>query len=599
MANRMDGQRESSRGTTSRSRSSVGGSSRSRGNGRRDRSSGSNPSGFAAHLSQGRLGTILLIFCALALIIIGRLVWLQLIDAQSNLSRGGSERSVTVDIEPRRGTIYDRNGVVLATTVDAVNVYCHPHVVSDSQVATLADTLAQVFGGEAGDYRSKIEQDTNFVYLRKSADTDAADKIKALNIEGVGFENTSKRVYPCGSTASQIIGVLNSDGEALTGLELQYDDILGGEAGQKTTEYSKEGVPVPGTTSVSAEVVNGKDIVLSVDVEMQQHLESTLLLRVKDIQAQGGFGVVMDAATGEIYACASAPTFDITDLTKVEEGATNLSGISATFEPGSIFKPVTMLAALQAGTTQAGRSYDCPASITVGEYVISDSHDREDQMMDTTTIMAQSSNVGMSIIARDLTFEKLYDYIKQYQLSDKTGIDYPGEVGGYLSSWNNWSVVQGYNISFGQGLTVTPLSMTRFYGAIANGGVACTPHFLMDVPSDGEDKTYATSEIVTDKSALASLTGMLEAVVSEGTATDTQIDGYTVAGKTGTAEVADEAGGYKSGIYDISFVGFLPGASTNLVCFVGATDVPGERQTVPAFRDIMTFAIDRYNIIQK
>lgn len=550
-------------------------------------------------LFSSRLAVIVILFIVAAVILLGRLFLLQIVDAEANLNRGDSSREVTVDIMPRRGTIYDRNGIVLATTVDAYNVYCHPRMVSSDKVDELARVLAETFGGKEEDYKAKITQDTNFVYLYKAADEEPAKKIKELGIEGVDLEKTVKRVYPCGAVGSQIIGILNSDGEAITGLELYYDDILGGQAGQKKTEYSKEGVPVPGMTQVTAEVVNGQDIVLSIDVEMQQRLEEAMTLRVEEVQGKTGSAILMDASTGEIYASASSPVFDITDLTKIEDGATNLSGISMAFEPGSIFKPVTMLAALEEGTTQAGQVYFCPNSITIDDYVISDSHDREDVDMDTSTIMADSSNVGMSLIAKDLTFGKLYDYIKKYQITDKTGVDYPGEAGGYLSSRDTWSEVQGYNISFGQGLTATPISMVRFYGALANNGVATTPHFLLDVPTEAEDRTYATSEIVTNKESIAQLTEMMEQVVERGTGTEAQIDGYRVAGKTGTAEIASETGGYKKGEYNISFVGYIPDASMSFVCFVGATDVPGERKTVSAFQDIMSFAIERYNITQK
>lgn len=550
-------------------------------------------------MSGGRLGVVFLLFAALALVVLGRLVWLQIIDAQNISDSGGSSRTVSVDVMPRRGTIYDRNGVVLATTVDATNVYCHPHMVPDDKKDELAKALAQVFGDDEKTYREKIDQDTNFAYLVKSADTDKAQKIKDFAIDGVGFEDTSKRVYPCGATGSQIIGILNSEGQGLTGLELYYDDILGGKPGKKTTEYSKEGVPVPGSTIVESEVENGQDIVLSIDVDLQEHLETALALRVEMVEGAGGSGIVMDSATGEIYACASVPLFDITDLSEVKEGATNLAGISSAFEPGSIFKPVTMLAALEAGTTRAGQVYNCPEVVYADEYTISDAHARSEEDMDTREIMAESSNVGMSLIAHDLTFKKLYEYIQQYQITENPNTDYPGSISGSVSKWSDWSDVQGYNISFGQGIEVTPMEMVRFYGALANNGYATVPHFLLDVPTGEEDTSFSSTEIISNKQAISDLIYMMEGVVEEGTATDAQIEGYRVAGKTGTAEFASASGGYEKGAYDISFIGFLPDTSLNLVCFVGATDVPGDRKTVPAFQDIMSYAIDRYNITQK
>lgn len=545
----------------------------------------------------GRLGVLFLVFVAFALVLGIRLFWLQVVDAQANLDRGSS-REVTVDVQPRRGTIYDRNGTILATTVDAYNVFCHPHMVSSDKVDQLAQALSDAFGGETQDYKNKITTDSNFAYLFKGADEAGMNTIKDLGIEGVDFEKTTKRVYPCGSTASQIIGILNSDGKAITGLELYYDSVLGGTAGHKTTEYSKEGVPVPGSEKVTAEVVNGQDIVLSIDVDMQQKLEESLELRVQEVQGKGGSAILMDSATGEIYACSSSPTFDITDLSEIKEGATNLSGISSAYEPGSIMKPLTMLGALLDGKVTLDSSYYCPATLNVDGYTISDSHQRPSEDMSVSTIIADSSNVGISLVAKDLTFTRLYEYIQQFQLCQPTGVDYPGEASGSVASKNEWSTVQGYNISFGQGLTTTPIEMVRFYGALANDGTACTPHFLVDVPSESGPRSYDTSQLTDNAGAITDLESMMQQTVERGTGTDAQIKGYKVVGKTGTAEIASDTGGYKKGMYNISFIGYLPDSSTNLVCFVGATDVPGERQTVASFRDIMAFAIDRYNITQ-
>lgn len=579
---------------SSRERSSS--SARARSNGRSGHSHNANTVNFSQF--NGRLGIILVLFLVFAVVLGIRLVWLQVIDAQNNLDRGTS-REVTVDIQPRRGTIYDRNGTILATSVDAYNIFCHPHVVSSDKVDQLAQVLVNTFGGNLQDYKGKITSGDNFVYLYKGATEDQLNRIKDLGIDGVDYEKTTKRVYPCGATGSQIIGVLNSDGEAITGLELYYDDILGGTPGEKTTEYSKEGVPVPGSQQVTAEVVNGKDIVLSIDIDMQQKLEEALAVRVKEVQGDGGSAVLMDSATGEIYACSSSPTFDITDLSKIEEGATNLSCISSAYEPGSTMKVATALAALEEDVITPDSEYFCPAELKVDDYTITDSHDRDDETMSATTIIAESSNVGISLIAKDLGFEKLYDYIQQFQLTQLTNVDYPGEAQGYVAPRDQWSEVQGYNISFGQGLTTTPIEMVRFYAALANNGVATQPHFLLDVPTEDEDRTYATSQITDDQDAITQLESMMEQTVERGTGTDAQIDGYRVIGKTGTAEIASDSGGYKKGVYNLSFIGYLPDSSTNLVCFVGAYDVPGERQTVEAFHDIMAFAIDRYNITQK
>lgn len=581
-------------------RSSYGNSPRPRRSVRsRTSSPHSKDSSTVFETSPQRLSILLVLVLVVALVVFGRLIWVQLVDADNIEHADGSQRTVTIDVEPRRGTIYDRNGVVLATTVDAYNLFCHPHKIQDSgQVDALVEGLVRACGGDAQEYRDKIEQDTNFVYLAKGVDEDQLNIIKELQIDGFDYEKTGKRIYPCGSIASQIIGVVNSEGEAVSGLELYYDDILGGTPGKKTTMYSKEGVPVPGATQIEAEVVNGQDIVISIDVELQERVEKAVLSRTKEVGGKTGFGAVMNAETGEMLACASVPTFDITDLSTVEEGATNLSGISAHYEPGSVFKAVTMLAALEEGTTSPDKSYYCPSVLQVGDHKITDSHERADTDMTATTIMADSSNIGISMIARELTFSKFYEYLQKYRIVEDTKIDYPGAATGYLAPRDKWTEVQGYNISFGQGLETSPIQIMRFYGMVATNGTIAQPHFLLDVPSSGEDLSYPTEKVVDNDQAIDNLDTMLEAVVQRGTGTDAAIDGYRVAGKTGTAEIASQSGGYKEGVYNISFVGYLPDASTKLVCFVGATDVPGERKTVSAFHDIMEFAIDRYNITQ-
>lgn len=582
-------------------RSSQGASPRSRQRSHKPASpSYASASSAVFETSPHRLSIVLVVVMAIAVIVFCRLVWVQVIDAHAIESADGSQRTVTVDVEPRRGTIYDRNGVVLATTVDAYNLFCHPHKIQDSgQVSALVDGLVQACGGDAQDYRDKIEQDTNFVYLAKGVDEEQLNKVKDLKIDGFDYEKTSKRIYPCGAIASQLIGVVNSEGQPVSGLELYYNDILGGTPGKKTTMYSKEGVPVPGATQIEAEVVNGQDIVVSIDVELQERVEKAVLKRTDEVDGKTGFGAVMNAETGEMLACASVPTFDITDLSKVEEGATNLSGISGHYEPGSVFKAVTMLAALEEGTTSPDKSYYCPSVLQVGDHEITDSHEREDMDMDATTIMADSSNIGMSMIARDLTFSKFYEYLQKYRIVEDTKIDYPGAASGYLAPRDKWTEVQGYNISFGQGLETSPIQIMRFYGMVASNGTIVQPHFLLDVPSSSEELSYPSEKVIDNDAAIDDLDTMLEAVVEDGTGTQAKIKGFRVAGKTGTAEIASPNGGYKKDVYNLSFVGYLPDASTKLVCFVGATDVPGERKTVPAFNEIMSFAIDRYNITQE
>lgn len=538
------------------------------------------------------------LFAAIAALIGLRLIWVQVVDSGNILDRADVSREVVQDVQPRRGTIYDRNGTVLATTIDTTNIACHPRMVEGDNAQLLANTLVELYGGEAQDYLEQIDKDENFVYLHKNANKEEVQVIKDLGIEGMEYESSTQRVYPCGNVAAQVLGTVDADGNAQSGIELYYNEILGGVPGKKITAYSAEGVPIPGATKTEVEVVNGRDIVLTIDVELQKTVEDTLADKIEQIEAKTGSSVVMDAETGEIYAAASMPTFDIVKRDVIPEGATNINAFSMVYEPGSIFKPVTMLAALQEGTTTYGQIYFCPAELEVDGYSISDAHDREDMNMTSSKIMADSSNVGMSLISRDLGSEAMHSAITSWGVTESTGVDYPGEGSGSISNYSQWSTVQQYNVAFGQGLMTTPISMVRFYGAIANGGVAVTPHFLLEIPGEEEQPTFESKQIFSDDQALSDMVRMLEGVVENGTGTAAQIDGYTIAGKTGTAQIASPKGGYEESLYNISFIGFIPGASTNLVCFVGGGEVPAMRPTVSAFHDIMSFAIDSYGITQ-
>ncbi len=560
------------------------------------RRAAASPSGTQVVDGSSRAFIVILVFFALAALFLLRLLYLQVFVAGEYSAQAQEARTANIETSARRGTIYDRNGEVLATSVDATTIYVNPYEVTD--VTGEAKQLAAALGGEVSDYQEKLSQkDISFVYIKRKADVEVANKVKELALDGVYFINDIKRVYPNNQIGGQVIGFVNIDGEGISGLELYYDDILKGSPGTLVVERGVGGIPIPGGVHQETPAVNGQDIIISLDVGMQEYLEARLAQGVSDIGGKGGNSVIMDAGTGEILACASLPYFNPSDTSKVEEGATDLKSISTAFEPGSIFKAVSMMAILEAGVMKPEDTLYCPAYLPADEYYVSDAHDRGDQTMTLRQILDQSSNVGMSLSTEKLGFPQLYEKILGYNLNEPTGVDYPGEAGGYLLNQKNWSLIQAYNVSFGQGVSVTPLQMVRFYGALANNGVETTPHFLLEKPQTDEKAEYPTEQVIENKAAIETMTSMLETVVVQGTATDAAIDGYSVAGKTGTAEIAKEEGGYKEGVYNISFIGYLPHSDSQLVCFVGATEVPGDRKVTATFKDIMAYAIERYKIM--
>lgn len=572
----------------------------------------------------------ILVFAALAALFVLRLAFLQVIAAPQNAAEGENARMKYTWIEPRRGTIYDRNGVVLATSVETTTIYIDPTEVDDADAT--AQVLVDVLGGQKSDYLEAITAaNTRYAVVKEKADVEVGESVKARVSEltavdapyegkdfGIRYKTLWKREYPNGQVGGQVVGACKLDTEVennreyytgISGLELYYDDILSGEAGYTREETSPDGTPIPGGEHDSKEAVNGQDIIISIDIELQQYVEDRLTADKEGITSNGGSAVVMDGGTGEIYAAASLPLFNPADRTDMEDDAPKLKCVTDLFEPGSIFKSVSAMAILEAGTMTPDTELFCPSTIEADGYIISDAHDRGDATFTLQQIMDQSSNIGISLATENATvgdvsgFENLYNKINAYNLHTKTGVDFPGEgelgtdILGNLPSFDKWGKVVGYNISFGQGLSLTPLQITRFYSALVNDGVECTPHFLLSKPQSGEVMEYESEKVIDNTAAIDDLTSMLKTVVTEGTGKAAAIEGYNVAGKTSTAEIYDEEnGGYRKGVYNLAFTGFLADSSSQLVCFVGANEVPTDGVVTPIFKDIMSTAIDRFNI---
>ncbi len=597
------------------------------------------PAGIAGKLAifdSNRAFWPLAIFAIFAAVFFLRLVYLQVIVAGDYSAQAQAQRTSYLTIEPRRGTIYDRNGVVLATSVDATTIYVDPTEVTD--VNMTAQLLADSLGGQASDYLGKVTaNNTRYSVIKRKADTSVGDDLQSRVTErvaeaqkqenvrakdageqaqtvqsGIHFVTESRREYPNGQVAGQVVGACSIGVDedknreyyyGICGLEKQYNDVLSGTPGYYEAEYGRSGQAIPGGVHEQVDAVDGQDIVVSIDINLQRDVEEYLTNGCKDLEAASGSAVLMDGSTGEIYAAASLPLFNPADRSEVKEGAMQLKCVTDLFEPGSIFKSVSTMAILETGTLTPDSELFCPASITADGYTISDAHERGDATFTLREILDQSSNVGISLATEQMGFDELYNHIVKYNLHSTTGVDYPGEgeegtdALGMLAPLEQWSAVQAYNVSFGQGVSVTPLQMTRFYGAIVNSGVECVPHFLLSMPQSGYTPVYETEDVIENKDAIGDMQSMLKTVVTDGTGKLAAIDGYNVAGKTSTAEIYDEEnGGYRKNVYNLAFTGFLADSSSKLVCFVGANEVPGNRVVTPIFKDIMTSAIDRFGI---
>ena len=585
------------------SRSSSRGSSRTREQAPRWSSGSQSQAEFAPNSNRAFIPLVL--FAVVAVIFLCRLVYLQVIMSDTYSQMAEESRTVQIVTEARRGTIYDRNGTILAISVDAASVYANPAEIEDADAT--AEAIAEVLDGDADDYMDALTSDSSsYAAVEQKIDVEDGEAIEELSLDGIYVVEDTRREYPCGEVGGQIIGAcsIGVDEESgteyyygISGLEEYYDDVLSGTDGYYEAERGADGTPIPGGLHEEVEAVDGQDIVISIDIELQEYVEEALTEGLADLGTDDGTAIVMDGGTGEIYAAASLPLFDPSDRSVVEEGATSLKCVTDLFEPGSMFKTVSATALLEEDVMTPETEVYCPSSITADDYVITDSHDREDTTMTLAQIIAQSSNVGISLSVSEMGFDKLYEAIERYNFTELTGVDYPGEQLGYLLDYDEWSTVTGYNVSFGQGLSVTPLQMVRFYGALVNDGVECTPHFLLSLPQTGEEMEYDTEQVIEDQEDVDDMVEMLEGVVTEGTGTAAAIEGYTVAGKTSTAEIYDEEnGGYLEDTYYLGFTGFLVDSSSQLVCFVGANEVSGTGVVTPIFQDIMTKAIERFDI---
>ncbi|MBP5313516.1 MAG: penicillin-binding protein 2, partial [Eggerthellaceae bacterium] len=520
---------------------------------------------------------------------------LQVVKAEEYSEMAKKSRTVSFETTPRRGTIYDRNGVVLAVSIDATTIYANPSEIVEPHQTALA--LAAVLGGDVNTYKDKLSSGSNtFAYIKRQADVEEANRVKELGLKGIYFIADTRREYPQGEVGGQIVGFCDADGKGITGLELYYDDILSGEKGIYIAERGADGRPIVGGVMVETPPTDGTDITISLDIALQSYVEETLKRNAELRNATGGVITVMDSATGEFYASTSLPLFDPSDVANNYIGSDQLKVVTQILEPGSVFKTIAALSLLDNGFKDSDSIF-CPVTITADEYTVSDSTKRDAMDMTLREVIRRSSNVGISLFVESMGFEKFYDTIVSYGFGKRIGVDYPGEAAGTVQNFDRWGRIIGYNNTFGQGISVTPLQIIRVYAALRNGGYAVTPHFLLKESAASEKITYDKTMLIESQNTRDTMISMLETVVSDGTGKTADINGFTVAGKTSTAEIA-ELGVYKEDVYNMSFVGFLPESNSSLVCYVGLYEVAYEVTVGSMFADIMNYAITQYRITE-
>ena len=386
-----------------------------------------------------------------------------------------------------------------------------------------------------------------------SADKTASTKVKAAleekKLTGVYYVDNTKRVYPYGNVGVQILGYVGSDGKGISGLEYYYDKELSGEDGSMIMETGLGGTPIAGGASQVTEAKNGKDIVLSLDINLQDEAEKQLTQAVKDNDAKdGGSLLAMNPKNGEIYAACSYPLPDFSGKTDLDPDSLNLKLVSNSYEPGSVFKVVTTAIGMENTLFGPDSTFNVPLTIDVGGHIVEDDDWRGGAMdMTVTEMMRRSSNVGMATLETQVIGDKRFAQgLEDLGIGQATGIDFPGEADGIVKPIDKYESYTGGNMSFGQGLAIPFIQVTRVYAAVANGGNLVTPHFATSI--GGKDIDWPVKEGVLSKTTCDGEKEMLRTVIREGTGVRAQVSGYDIAGKTGTGQQVDK----KTSAYDNS-----------------------------------------------
>ncbi len=545
---------------------------------------------------KGLLAVVGVLFAIVAL----RLIFLQVVDAGRLAALAEDRRTNVSVIKAKRGTIYDRNGNVLAISVDCKDIVCDPTVVCYTDDAkregaadAIASILSEVLGGDAATYKEALTRsNTRYAYLSQRVDEDLADEVATrlteASLGGVYYENNTKRVYPYGTTGAQILGYVNQQGTALSGLEYYYDELLSGEDGQRVYEASGSGTPIAGGVSDTIAARDGTDIVISLDIDLQYESEQIITEAATTYEAESGSIMVTNPKTGEVYAAASTPLPDFSNIT--DASSLNLKLVTDSFEPGSVFKVLTTSIGIENGLLSKDTTFYIPAEILVGDSYVTDDDGRDYGMdMSVEYAMAQSSNTAMAYYVQDVIGPQLFaEGVEKFGIGQKTGIDFPGEAAGIVRSYGDYDGSTAGSMAFGQGLAIPLVQIVRAYGAVANRGIPTTPHFL--VSKAGEEVEWAQGERIVSEATCEEDIEMMRSVMTEGSGVNGQVEGYDIAGKTGTGEQAEDDGsGYKEAHYVASLCGFANASDPDVLVYVGLNGVPylAASSAANVFHDVM------------
>lgn len=540
-----------------------------------------------------------------------RLVQVQIVLAPEVADRGLQQRLFVQELAPQRGKIFDRNGDLLAMTVEAESLYAVPGQVEEPR--WVAQQFGTLLGVDPDTLYERLTSDKDFVYIKRQVDAAVAEELLALDVKGIYSLPESTREYPAGEVASHVVGFVDIDGVGQEGLEIVYEDGLRGVPGQARLERDANNIPIPQGENDIVPAVPGTDLHTTIDLPLQYQAQQACADSLTRTGAESCWVVVLEVETGAVLAMTGAPGFDPDTRTTADGAPFSNFAIRGVYEPGSTQKLITVAAALEEKTVQVGtifRDIDDVLEIKEGAcksddddiqgcYRDFDPHETKD--MTVADIFVQSSNVGTITVAETLGEDKLVEYIKAFGLGQATGIDYTAEAGGILNfaagcetCWASGAI--GYSVA------VSPLQMAAAYAAVANDGVWLTPHIVASMvdAEGGQQLAEVESRQVVSPETAVLMRELLAGVVEFGTGTNAGVDGYRVGGKTGTANKLGPDGKYTDATR-ASFVGMAPIDDPKVVVAV-LVDSPshefrtGGASAAPVFAEVMEQALHRLGV---
>src|ERR1041385_8041968 len=527
-------------------------------------------------------------------LISARLVYLQFSQYDNLVNRARQQQQNSIETSAQRGELLDRHGSELARSVQTVSLFLDPEGLDATTLDHSAQQVAKILNLKESDlakeFRDALDDKRRFIWIARRLDADVAAKITALNLPGINTRLEPKRFYPNGSLASHVLGYVGLDGQGLGGVEQSYNEKISGEPGQLFLEKDASGKPYESYEIASKP---GQTVVLTIDQSIQYIAEQALQAAVQRSHAKSGTVIVLDPRSGEILALANAPTFDPNKVSEAKPETRSNWALQNIYEPGSTFKVVAFSAAIEKKLAKPEDHIDCQmGSITVAGRLVHDHHPYGSLTL--TEALAKSSNIAAIKLGLRVGDQSMYDYIKRFGFGSKTGIELPGETAGLVRKVERWQPSSIGSIAMGQEVGVTPVQMVAAFGALANDGVRIAPHLIREVRgADGTVVYRAAPEqrrVVSAETAIA-LRGMLEGVTLNGTAKKAQLDGYSAAGKTGTAQKIDpKTKTYSSTKFVGSFVGFAPVSNPQVVIIVVMDEPAGAYHggdvAAPVFREI-------------